>query len=369
MRRLFSSFLIVILILLMAPLVPAFAESAAYVFTLSEAKQLAVQNSPKITGRLLNDELGLVNERDAWIAYEQAKSNYQVTRGQSEAAKNAMEGAKKAYDVAVYARLDGKISLENLKKQVEYETESQYFGLLNINNSIKIMEESYKMQANMSKIENVRLNLGMSTQFAVDQQRQKTMEMERQLTSLYNTKTSLKWQFNRDIGRSQEEPFELAPVTFEAVEHENQQAGEIKAKEASLAIAQYNRTVEDKNDDMQNYLDTASDKVERIKLEIKQVDVSKENTEYSIEVSMKTLHENLYLAQKKLVDSRSTYDMAKQNFEAQKVQYELGVISKLMFDAEKASYLQKQAEYEKAVYDYYLATRQVSLGENGIFMN
>jgi len=368
MRRILSCVLIALLFLL-TPSLPVQAETSAYVFTLSEAKELALQNSPKITNRLVNDELVRVNERDAWIAYEQAKANYQNTGGKIDAYKNAMDAAKKAYDAAVYAREDGRISLDILKKQIEYETESQYFSHINMINTVKIMEESYKMQANLSKIESVKLNLGMSTQFAVDAQRQKTMEMERQLTSLYNTQNTLKWEFNRSLGRLPEEPLELAPVTFEAVQHENQQAGEAKAKEASLAIDQYNRSVKDKNNEVQDYLDNASDKVERIKLEIKQIKLFQENTEYGIELSMKALHENLYLAQKALVDSRATFDMAKKNFEAQELQYDLGVISKLIFDAEKAAYLQKQADYEKAVYDYYLATRQVGLAEIGIFLN
>ncbi len=369
MRRFISCLLIAVFALLIVPSVPASAESTAYVFTLTEAKELAVKNSPTITNRLLNDELAIVNERDAWIAYEQAKANYQITRGLSEAAKNAMDAAKKAYDAAVYARIDGKTSLDNLKKQVEFEMESLYFDLLNMGNSIKIMEENYKMLSDLCKIENIRLNLGLSTRFAVDQQKQKAMELEKQLQSLYNANITLKWQFNRNIGRLPEQPFELAPVTFNAIEHENQQAGEIKAKEASLAIDQFNRTVKDKNNEIQNYLETASDKVERIKLEIKQVGLLKEDTEYGIEMSMRILHENLYNAQKKLVDSRSTYDMAQKNYEAQGIQYNLGVISKMAYDAGNADYLQKQADYEKAVYDYYLATRKVSLGESGIFMN
>jgi len=369
MLKIFRNIIFFVIAALIVPLFPVIAEESPYIFTFSQAKDLAVNNSPKIKNHLANQELIRVNERDAWIAYEQARANYQNTGGKSDTLKNAMDAAKKAYDAAVYAREDGTISLDNLKKQVEYEIESLFFDLLNMDNSVEIMEESYKIQSNMVKVENIKLNLGMSTIFSVDQQKQKAMELERQLNTLYNAKTTLKWQFNRNIGRLPEEPLELAPVTFNAIEHENQQAGEAKAKDASLAIDQYNRTIEDKSKERQDKLYTASDKVEKLDLEIDQIELQIDSTEYNIELTMKTLHENLYLAQKKLVDTRLSHEIAEKNYLNIKLQYEIGMISKIVYDSENITHLQKDADYEKAVYDYYLATRKVNLAENGIILN
>lgn len=372
MHKLLNAIIISAVILTMATAIcpaPLMADDFGYVFTLSEAKEMAVKNSPKITSGLLDEELARVNERDAWVAYEQAKANYVNTAGKVESIKLAMEAAKKAYDAAVNARKDGAVNMDKLKMQVAHETETLYLQLLSMDNTIEMMRKNYDMQVSMARIETVKYNLGMSTQFAVDQQRQKTMEVERQLTTLNNTKTSMQWSFNRSIGRNPEQPFGLAPVTFQAVEHEDQKGGEKKAKEELLAIEQFNRTIEDKRLEIQDKLYTASDKVEKLELEIDQLSIKIEDTEYSVSQAMKNLHEDLALTRQKLIDDRSTYDMAQKQHDAEKLQYELGMIAKIAYEATEVAFAQKKADYEQAVYDYYLATKKVSLAEQGILLN
>lgn len=359
--------LLLILTIMLLPLPLQAAESGG-VITLSQAKALAVRDSPDIEKQKVTNELTRINERDAWIAYEQAKAAYQNSGGKVDSLKIAMDNAKKAYDAAVYANSDGKVSQENLNKKIEYDVESQYLNLLNMDNNIKIAEKNYQLQTTNVNIESLKMHLGLSTKFLLDQQIQKAMQVEKQLQATYDTHKTLKWNFNRTLGRDLAAPFELAPVSFNPVKHENQQAGELKAIDSSLAVDQFNRTVEDKQKEIQDKLYTASDKVEKLDFEIKQTSLLKSETEYQLKLKMKNLHEKLYLAQKTLVDNRSIIDMAKLNYEISQQQYELGMISKLALSVSEVSYLQTQANYEKAVYDYYLAAREVSLAEDGIYI-
>ncbi|WP_034420608.1 TolC family protein [Thermanaerosceptrum fracticalcis] len=345
-----------------------FAYGSSYVLTLSEAKKLAVIHSPEIKKQEAVIDLAEVNKRDSWIAYEQARANYQNFGINSDTLKNAMENAKKGYDAAGYAYDDANVNLENLKLKVEYDTENTYLSLLNIENNIKNLEESYRLQKEMVKIESLKMALGLSTKTLLDQQIQKSMDLEKQLQNLYDSKKTLKWQLNRSIGRNPEDQLELAPVTFEAVKYDNQQFSEQKAEDTSLAIQQYNRIIEDKNKEIEQKRYNASDKVEKLTLEVKQTELFKNDTEYSIKLAIKNIHEKLYLAQKTLVDNRGKYDMAKHNYEIQLTQYELGVISKIAKENSLNALHQAQAAYEKAVYDYYLAARELALAEQGILL-
>ncbi len=349
--------------------IPVSANDLAYTMTLGEAKELALKNSPKIKQQLAGNEMADVNRRDAWINYEKARANYQNTGGMVEAYKEAMDGARQAYDAAINAVDDSKVILENLKKQVEYETESMYLNLLLMDSNINMMKINYDLQAKMNEVENLKLNLGMSTQFQVDEQRRKAMEMSKQLQELYNTKENLRWQFNRSLGKESTYQIELSPVAFQPIEHGTMSEGQDAAKAAALAIEQFNRTIEDKRHDIEEKKVNASDKVEKLELEIKQYKLNLDDTEYGIDLMMKNLHEKAYLAQKSVVDNRATFDMAKKEFVSQELQYDIGMISRMVFDAARAGYEKKQADYQKAVYEYYLVAHEIKLAEEGIFLD
>lgn len=367
MKKLISFILILVMLLFQCPVL--LAETTGSILTMSKAKELAVRYSPDIKKQEAANNLAAVNERDAWVSYEQAKAAYENTGGRVDSINAAMEAAKKAYDAAIYANSDGKVILADLKEKVEYNTEKLYLNILNMESNIKMMEYNYKLQADMVKIEILQMDIGLSTKFMLDQQIQKSMELEKQLKSLYDSYKSLKWQMNRSIGREPEAPLQLTAVTFNPSEYENEQVGLEKAKQASLAIKQFNRTVEDKSKEIQEKQYTASDKVERLDLEIKQINLMKDDVEYGIKMSLKSIYEKLYLTQKNLVNNRSLYDVAKQNYENNKLQFELGVIPKVVFDSSSISFEQARANYEKAVYDYYLAAREASLAEKGILLD
>lgn len=337
-------------------------DSGDNVLTVSQAIELAQKYSPEIEKQNVANELARVNERDAWITYEQARGAYQSNIG----SKTAMENAKKAYDAAVYANSDGKVSKENLNLKIAYDMETLYLNIISADNNIKLAEANYKLQTMAVRIEKVKLSLGLSTQYLVDQQIQKSMDLSRQLQSLYDSRKALGWQLNKTIGRDLDAPFELVSVTFQEVSYDPQQESLDKAKEASLAIDQYNRTIEDKQKETEGKRATASDKVEKLELEIKQTSLLRADSEYGIKLSLKNSYDKLGIAQQKLSDYRSNYDTAKQNYDNQKIQYELGLISKIAFDTNEIALTQAQINYERAVYDYYLAAREVSLAEKGI---
>jgi hypothetical protein len=345
-----------------------YGETYMELVTISEAKGLAVQNSPEMKQQENNNELVRVNERDTWISYEQAKAAWQNSGG-LDYLKSSMEVAKKAYDASVYAREDGKTILSNLKKEIEYNTESLYLTILNMESSIEMLELSYELQNKVVEIEKLKVSLGMGTQFTLDKEVRKVRDLQIKLQELHDNHKTLRWNINRSMGRNIEAPLVLSPVAFTPTTYNSETNTFDKALEASLAIEQFNRTVEDKAKEIEEKRYTASDKVERLNLEIKQIDLTKADTVYGMRLSVKNIYEKLLLAQKSLVNCRIAHEIAEKEFETHKLQYDLGVISKIVFDSYKITSEQTQVDYEKAVYDYYLAARKASLAEEGMFIS
>lgn len=362
-KRIVASLLILSLFLFAVPVI---ADVESDVLMISQAKNMALTSHPEIKKQLEAIELARINKNNAETSYEIAKANYtnNITR-----LREAVDAGKQAFNAAKYAYEDANTTLNNLKLKIEYDLENLYLSMLNFDNTIKIMEDNCAIQQKAVNIEQIKLTLGMSTQSQLNQQVQKLKDLKNQLQGLYDTRETQRYQMNRFIGRNADTALELAPVTFEPIYYTTEQAGEEKAKEASLAIKQYNRTINDKIIEIDNKKETATDKVEKLEVEINQLEYLKSDVEYNIKIAVKNAHEKAYLAQESLVMNKSSFETAEVDYKNQQVQYELGLISKIALDASKLSYMQKKNGNEKAVYDYYLAQRAVTLTEKGIFVN
>ena len=340
--------------------------SDSNVLILNQAVDLALLYHPEIKKFKTDLELARVNKNNAENAYETARANYTQNLN---VLRNAVENAETGYDLARYVYEDGQISLEKLNIKIVFNMEKDYLTLLNLNNIIRSVEKNYSIQKQTANIEELKKDLGLSTLYLVDQQREKIYSIDRQLQDLYNTRQTLSWQINRNVGRDINSPLVLAPVTFERVNYEeNKQASLAAASGESLAISQFNRTIEDKKIEADNKQITASDKLEKIELEIQQTTINKDNVEYGMRVAVENAYTKMGNASKSLVDKNQSWEIARRNYENQQLQYQLGMTSKVNYDVMEINYQQKQSEYEQAVYDYYLAARAVKLLEQGVII-
>ncbi|MCR4442980.1 MAG: TolC family protein [Peptococcaceae bacterium] len=334
------------------------------VLTLSKAKELALLYSPEVKKQEVAVNLADISRRDAEIAYEQAKAAYI-----NNSMKTSVENARKAYDSAKYALDDSKVTLENLKLKTEYDVEKLYLDILNMDNSIETMKKNYEMQGQLVEIEKLKVQLGLSTNYSLNEKIQQAKDIKRQLDTLYNSREKLAWQMNRMIGREPGALLELAPVTFSPVEIGTQNEANDAAMQTSLTIKQYNRTLEDKSTELEDKKTTQSDKAEKLEFEIKSTKLQKSDAEYNINVALENAYEQMALKQSQLADYRTAYEVEKENYQHQKLKYELGLIGKVTLDSSEISFDQKRTNFEKAVYDYYLSVRQIDLAEKGIIVS
>lgn len=271
--------IISLILILCISAIPVYAtDSGEDIFTLSEIKVMVQTNHPDIKKQTEAIKLAELNKNDAESAYEIAKANYTNNIRQL---REAVDAAKSAYNSAKYAYSDAKTALENTKLKIDFDVEKLYLTILYTDNNIKALEENNKLQQKLTNIEKIKMSLGISTQLQVDQQVQKNIALQKQLQELYDSAETLKYQLNRWMGRDLEITFKLAPVIFEPVIYSNNQGSEEKAIETSLAIYQYNRTIEDKIKDIDTKSEIGTDKVAKLEIEIKQVQYQKDDAEYN----------------------------------------------------------------------------------------
>jgi hypothetical protein len=336
------------------------------ILNLTQVKELAVKNSPDIKKLEISIKLAEIKERDSWVDYEKARAKYVEMYGAS-SFKDQMDAAKKGYDAAQYSVDDLQQTMAMTKKKVEYNVENIYLTILNTLNSIETMKENLSFLLNEVRIERIKLELGMSTLLNVDKKIEQVIQLEKQIKSTEDNLKNLKWQLNHQIGNPEDTQFELAQVTFDPIIIDSDSKGITeKAKEASLAVTQFNRTIEDKKIEIENKKETASDKVEKLQFEIIDTQLAKDETDYTIKTGVENALDKINLTLIQMQNYRRILENEQKNNSLAECQYNLGTLSKIYYDSSKLTLKQAQDNYEKAVYDYYLAQRELQLIIGGV---
>ena len=343
------------------------ADGEGYTLTLTEAKKLALEKSNEIEKARVSLELARITHQDAERAYDFAVYNWSLTGGNSSALKEVKDNARKSRDLAEYNYENTRQALDNAKELLQYNVENLYLGILNLENTIAIQEETYRLQQTSVKIERLKKDLGMSTQTAIDQLVKNVMDMEKALQELYNLRISQYWQMKTYIGRPLDSPLYLTPVSLEPGPIDNKTNTYNNVLQTYLAIKQLNQTIEHNKFYMDYHKYEGTEKVEKLEFELKQTELNLADLEYVLQVNIKNLYEKLELANKSLLYCKMKYDYALTDYKASELRFNLGLLSKQTYDSMKLTFEQSRAEYEKAGYDYYLAIRQIQLAEKGIF--
>lgn len=372
MRKLILVVLVFLYILFLPYAV--FADTNVVRLTLDDAVDLAVKNSPDI--------------KNADLAIEQARVNRDAT---TEVANAAAARAQTAYVMAPYqSSTDALVSAGNsmirtaqqgrdayadsienkniIIEKVKYNTEEQYFAIININNSIKLQEASLNEIRQSVVTERIKHQIGMSTALMVQQQENKALDAGVILDNLYKSKDMMLTNFRRELGISQDKGLELSSIELKPVAVNKNNDTEKLALDASLLLQQLNRSIQYKKDDIAALRGT--------NLELDQYAVGANITEqqvidskYNIKVAVKNVLNRIDTGLQTLTYNRVKYDTVQADAQAIKIQYQLGMISKNQLNLFQISYDQAKNAYEKSVYDYYLATRQLELAQKSIFVS
>lgn len=282
-----------------------------------------------------------------------------LMEGTTENIKKLSERAEEGYDDARQARKDA-------DKKAGYGTEKLYLAMLSLDDFIKLQEDNVSLQRELTRLERLKYENGFSTAVEVDKAAQKVMEEEKRLNDLKNTRLLLTYQMNRNIGRKWNAPLQLAPVGFQPVQTEQVESGYQKALDAALVILQHNRTINNKKEDLRDS-DTNSDELAKIRLEIRKTEIDLQDTQFKMKKALEDLNYKVIDAKKKLTDCKQKYETTQKDHEHALIAYKHGMSLQVQVTGSKLLMNKDYNEYIKAMYDYYLAARELQLGEEGIY--
>jgi hypothetical protein len=274
--------------------------------------------------------------------------------------KKLSERAEEGYDDAKRARKDA-------EKKVAYGVEKLYLAMLILDDFIVMQEDNIALQREVTRIERLKYQNGLSTAVQVDKVAQKVLEEEQRLHSLENTRLLLAYQMNRNIGREWDAPLRLAPVGFQPIKISDVETAYQKAVDSSLVVFQHNRTINNKKDDLRK-AESNSAELERIRLEIRKTQIDLQEEQFKIKKNLEDLNSKIKMAKKNLTECKQKYETAKADYEHAQVAYEQKMGLKVQVDGSKLIMDKAHNDYIKAVNDYYLAVCEFQLGEEGVFL-
>lgn len=336
--------------------------------TINKAIELAVLHSPELKQVQNKVELAYRTEIVKKQEKEWAYYNWEHSRFQNPALEADYRAKKKIWEMAQDDLGDTKTGLEQTEKRIEYDAENLYLTLLNLKNKKSILEDAVKLQTRLVQVERVKLELGLSTKLQVQEVQEATETTQNSLKELQDNLTTLYWQFNRMIGQEVDTPFRLAPVAFSPVKYSGRETGLEQAKEASLALEQFNRLLEDTRKDKRDLAPGNSDRSLLFEAQIRQLELNIDDYSFGLETALKRAGEKIELTQKKLIEAKNKYEKAKLNQEYQEKRYAVGVLPGLALDSGALELKQAMSTYEQMVYDYYLAVRELALAQQGLVL-
>jgi hypothetical protein len=269
------------------------------------------------------------------------------------------ERAEEGYDDAQWARQDA-------EKKVAYGVEKLYLAMLTLDDFITMQEDNVDLQRELTRIERLKYQNGLSTAVQVDKVAQKVLEEEQRLHDLQNTRLLLTYQMNRNIGRAWNAPLRLAPVGLQSVKISDVGTAYQKAVDSALSIFQYKRNLDNKKDDLRKVESNSAEK-ERIKLEMRKIELDLAETQYKMKKNLEDLNSKMKMAKEKLTECKQKYETAKADYEQAQVAYQQKIGLKVQVQGAKLLLDKAHNDYVNAINDYYLAVRELQLGEEGVF--
>ena len=240
-----------------------------------------------------------------------------------------------------------------------------YTTILNLENTLQVLEKQY--EASMNKVKALRLQqeLGMVTADLVKNTEVAASNLAQSIKSLKDLLQKSKWTLNDLMGRDPDSNLQLVGFTVEGpFPTENYEIVLEQALANNAELPKLERQLRYYDQDG-NYTDDSND-IRVLSASIDRTKLSIEDLKQSLKESVKVLvanHDakakNYQLAEVNLSTAQKTYEWAKKK-------YELGIISKLDFEDAEIAYQQKLNEKVNAGYEYMLARNALELAKQGI---
>lgn len=335
------------------------SQDSAKTYTLEEIKTLSGINGTKVLREKASKDIAEADKFNAEMNYYDSLYQNFANPGQTWI----------AWDNAIQAYKDSEDALEGARQQASYDGESRFFSYLQLEDSLQSLEKTIALQENLLQIEQLKVNLGMSTSSAVKQIQLQINELKTNLKQLKMAKDMAASELMRQIGMPTNTAFELVEVTEYPVLKEKYEVADLidKAVKNSLSLKQLDRAIENLDDKIDEGGLPAPTR-EQLAAQANSLKLTRKEVEYSIKLlaqnSIDTIAKsqlNLELLEGKLAQAQADYDKVA-------LQVNLGMAPQISLSTSELALLTAQQNFQKAKDDHYLTLRSVSLLEQGVMV-
>lgn len=297
-------------------------------------------------------------------AYEQRASMLKANMPEG----SVLNELRRAWRTADDAYKDMVRVKENTVKSLDFAVERLYYALLNLQDMIEGQSKTLENLGKQLRIERLKIELGLST-------KENENEIISQYNVLKNTLADLKtkeellcWQLNDLMGREVDAQLEVVgeEITPEKKYYTVEKLYE-QASKNSLDLAQKKRQIENLSTDIRK--EDKSDQRDVLRSDKKLAETELVDLEIKIKEKIKTLNDQLNASFATWEAAFTEKEKAKLTREFNEIRYELGLTSELQKELSETAYLDAENKEKQAARAWQLAMQQLTLAQEGIFLD
>lgn len=248
---------------------------------------------------------------------------------------------------------------------------STYFSILKTEEQLALTKASYENEQKNQKAAQVKYELGILSKKDYDKAVREFSDLEKNIALLEKNLKNSKATFALTIGIAYSDDYQLVKPELNEVKLLTQQmkAEDIIVKNFDMVSAKYNLKIAEDNLEYVEDKDNATREEEKqAKLDIEQAKLAIEKLQNSLEKSIPTMFFQVEAQYKAVQDAAQALQVAKDEVADIEVYFNLGVISKIQYEASSLMVQQAEMAYTNALYDYYMLEKKVEAMYEGVII-
>lgn len=248
---------------------------------------------------------------------------------------------------------------------------SQFLSLVKTEEQLALAKANFENEQRELKAIQVKFELGMASQKALDTANREFNDVSKDIALLEKSLKNNKAIFALTIGIDFDGDYELVKPQIGEMTLLTQQKSteELIDKSLNIANAEFQLLIAEDNFDYVDDKDNATRDEKKIaNLKIDQAKLAIEKTKTNLDKSIQTTFFQAEAQYKTVLDAAQALQVAKDEVADIQVYYDLGMISKLQFEASSLLVQQAEIAYTNALYDYYLLQQKVEAMYEGVII-
>lgn len=260
------------------------------------------------------------------------------------------------------------------RESMEVSISSSFLGLMMTQDQIDFMKATLATQQSQANAAKARYELGLISLDEYEEAEHDLKDLKTEIAQLERQLNNDKATFALTIGITYDEDYTLVKPEIDELALVEQQTSTEELIHNSYNMVNARTALqqaEDKLDDLEDLVDNRREQDEDIaEIDVEIARLKVESLEADLEKAINNQFYQVQQQYQELVNLKEDFEVAQGDYDDLKLYYDLGLISKLEFDAANLNVKQAELAYNNANYQYYLLTKQIeALGEGVIITN